>query len=68
MLDRKKSARVRGCSLVGHELADEFGGVDLPVISQDVGFAEDHFCARVEVDGNCAQVERDGIQEFLGNL
>jgi hypothetical protein len=46
---------------VGHELADQVGGVDLPVVGEDVGLAEDHFGAGIQIDGEGTEIQRDGV-------
>ena len=54
--------------LLGHELAYQFRIFDLPVVGQQVRFAQDHLGSIVQFDWNVVEFQRYSGQKFLRDL
>src|SRR6185437_1547164 len=54
--------------LVGHKLLDQLGRINVPVVGQNIGSAQNHFAAVVQVKGDILQCEFHRLEDLLRYL
>src|SRR5262249_15207520 len=63
-----EAGRLDESASIGHELPDKFRRIDLPVVCEYVGLAENQFGAWIKLDRDVTEVQRDRIENLLGNF